>query len=306
MRYGTRARISTGRCRDYDAAMIAPSHPYGASAYATTPDGRRLHYMSAGSAEPTVVFESGMGMSRSSWGLVQPRVAQHVRAVVYDRAGTGRSEDATTPRTLAALAADLRVLLDALGSGPFVLVGHSWGGPIVRTAAALVPQLVAGIVLVDQTDEHCELFFAANAQRRFALMRRLVPLAACTGLYRLAARPGAVQPAIIAAEHRADDFGRRAARAMIAEIDLFPDELRVLRAAPPRLPDVPMSVISGTLSTRFDRAARRGVVAAHQATAASMPRGRFVAATRSAHLVMFSEPEVVVAEVLRVAGVTPL
>ncbi|CAM4513136.1 alpha/beta fold hydrolase [Paenibacillus typhae] len=72
-------------------------------------------------------LESGMGMSRSCWGLVQPLIGEATRAVVYDRAGIGRSEADSAPQTLARIAGDLSFLLQQLGSGPFILVGHSRG-----------------------------------------------------------------------------------------------------------------------------------------------------------------------------------
>src|SRR5688572_5314863 len=90
------------------------------------------------------LVNTGMGCTRSSWGLVQPRIAERVRAVVYDRAGLGRSHLDPAPRTLHRLAADFGALLDALGHGPFILVGHSWGGPIVRVAAAVNRSRIRG------------------------------------------------------------------------------------------------------------------------------------------------------------------
>ncbi len=273
-------------------------HSYGTSDFVTTDDGRRLHYMARGEGGPTVVFVSGMGFSRSTWGLVHPIVAQRVRAVVYDRAGTGRSDDDARPRTLDRLAGDLATLLRALGSGPFVLVGHSWGGPIARVAAALDPERIHGLVLVDQSDENCAEYFGAAARRRDAMARLLMPALARTGLYRrLASGLGGGQPADIAADHRAEDFTVRAAKTLLAEQDGFGDGLRELRDRPLELDGLPLSVISGTRIPRLDGGKRQALIAAHCHTATA-GRGRWVAAERSGHLVMFSEPELVVAEIL--------
>ncbi|WP_320668741.1 alpha/beta fold hydrolase [Patulibacter defluvii] len=279
----------------------APTHTFGASRLLALPDGRRLHHMVAGAGQPTVVFESGMGFSRSIWGLVQPAVAERTRTVVYDRAGLGRSDRDPRPRTLARIGDDLRALLAALGPGPFVLVGHSWGGPIVRTAAAaLGPEVVRGVVLVDQTDERCDLFLGPAMERRVAFGNRMTPLLARTGLYRaFGAIPGRRQPADVVADHRREDFTVAAAAAMGAELAAFPDEIRALREAPPALDPIAVTVLSGTKRTRFDRAGRRQVVAAHRATAEEASHGRFVPAPRSAHLIMFSEPRLIVDEVLR-------
>ncbi|WP_433073223.1 alpha/beta fold hydrolase [Dactylosporangium sp. CA-052675] len=275
-------------------------HSYGESGWAGTADGRRLHYMARGEGDTTVVFASGMGLSRSVWGLVQPLVAARTRAVVYDRAGTGRSDDDPEPLTLGRMAADLDALLRALGDGPFVLVGHSWGGPLVRAAAAAEPDRVRGLVLVDPTDERCELYFAKAARRRFALTRRLVGAMARTGLYRpMAARPGMVQPSDVAAEHRAEDFTVRAARTMAAELECLLEDLGPLRDEPPSLGDLPVTVISGTAPARFDRGVRAAVTDAHRRTADALPNGRLVPAAASGHLVMFTEPELIAAEALR-------
>ncbi|MFQ6396119.1 alpha/beta fold hydrolase [Nocardia sp. KC 131] len=288
--------------------MIEPTtaaqHTFGTSAFAVTSDDRRLHYMVRGIGEPTVVFESGMGFSRSIWGLVQPSVAERVRTVVYDRAGTGRSDDDPQPRTLDRLAGDLDSVLRELGSGPFILVGHSWGGPIVRVAAAADPTRIQGLVLIDQSDENCELYFAPSAQKKNAVARVLIPLLARSGLYRLlGSRIGGAQPADVAADHHAEDFTVRAARTLLAEQDQFGAELWRLRQRPPALGALPVSVISGTKMPRLGHDTRTALTAAHRQTAAMSPNRRLVEAPGSGHLIMFSEPELIVEEILHSVGI---
>ena len=111
---------------------------------------RRMHIHVTGEGTPTVVFESGMGASCLSWTLVQPQVAQFSRAVSYDRAGHGWSDPAPEPRTARQIAQELNTLLNATGlPGPYVLVGHSFGGYVNRAYAHLYRDRVAGMVLVD-------------------------------------------------------------------------------------------------------------------------------------------------------------
>lgn len=111
---------------------------------------RRMHIHVTGEGTPTVVFESGMGASCLSWTLVQPQVAQFTRAVSYDRAGHGWSDLAREPRTAREIAEELHTLLDAAGvPGPYVLVGHSFGGYVSRAFAHLYRNEVVGMVLVD-------------------------------------------------------------------------------------------------------------------------------------------------------------
>jgi pimeloyl-ACP methyl ester carboxylesterase len=109
-----------------------------------------MHIHVTGAGTPTVLFESGMGASCLSWTHVQPAVAEFARAVSYDRAGHGWSDPAHEPRTAQQIAQELHTLLDAAGvPGPYVLVGHSFGGYATRAFAHLYREDVVGLVLVD-------------------------------------------------------------------------------------------------------------------------------------------------------------
>ena len=141
------------------------THPQGVPGWAETRNGTKLFYQVLDGPEPTVVFEAGLASTRSIWGLVQPNLGGVARSVVYDRAGLGRSPRTAGPRRLVNLAEDLSDLLDHLeanvGSvGGFVLVGHSWGGPIVRLTAASRPTRVRGLILVEPADEDCEIYYS--------------------------------------------------------------------------------------------------------------------------------------------------
>jgi len=111
---------------------------------------RWMHIHVTGQGTPTVVFESGMGASSLSWTLVQPQVAKFTRAVSYDRAGHGWSDAAHEPRTARQIAQELHRLLDAAGvPGPYILVGHSFGGYVNLVFADTYRKEVVGMVLVD-------------------------------------------------------------------------------------------------------------------------------------------------------------
>lgn len=112
--------------------------------------GHRLHVVRAGEGRPTVVFDAALGGSSLSWSLVQPAIAQHTATCAYDRAGFGWSELGPPPRTAGRIADELGILLDRAGADPpFLLVGHSFGGLVMRIFAARRRTDVAGIVLVD-------------------------------------------------------------------------------------------------------------------------------------------------------------
>lgn len=115
--------------------------------------GWRLHLNCAGeshSSQPTVILEAGAGDFSVEWSLVQPGVAKFARVCSYDRAGDGWSELGPHPRTMHQLVYELHTLLDRAGvRPPFVLVGHSYGGWLVRLYASTFPAEVAGMVLVE-------------------------------------------------------------------------------------------------------------------------------------------------------------
>jgi hypothetical protein len=114
--------------------------------------GRRLAIWCRGTGSPTVVLEHGIGygVDSSSWTTVQAGVAKETRVCRYDRADVGSSDAAKSGRSMPELAEDLVDLMAAARiPGPYVLVGHSFGGLSVRYFALLHPKSVAGIVLVD-------------------------------------------------------------------------------------------------------------------------------------------------------------
>ena len=163
------------------SASAGPGTPAAGSPVAAAGDfaglveingGRRLWLECRGTGGPTVVLEAGAGNDADSWdtvGLspgqtreaVLPAVARFARVCAYDRPGTvgeadqrSRSDPAPMPRTAADIVADLHALLVAAKvPGPYVLVGHSFGGLTSRLYATTYPDEVVGLVLVDAAHE---------------------------------------------------------------------------------------------------------------------------------------------------------
>lgn len=117
--------------------------------------GRRLHLLRRGQGAPTVVLEAGGGggSSTQDWPLLH-RVAQFARVLSYDRAGLGWSDPPSSPKTINGIVRDLDALLTVSGEAPpYVLVGGSFGGLLVRAFCRLYPEKVAGAVFLDACDE---------------------------------------------------------------------------------------------------------------------------------------------------------
>jgi len=116
---------------------------------------------------PTVVLVGGLRASADDWSIsnkstpaVFPEVAKFTRVCACDRPGTpidekpSRSDPVRQPTTAKDAVADLHALLSAAGeAGPYVLVGHSYGGLIVRLYASTYPKEVSGLVLIDALSE---------------------------------------------------------------------------------------------------------------------------------------------------------
>lgn len=116
--------------------------------------GYRLHLHCTGSGSPTVVLLHGFADFSFTWALVQPGVAQVTRVCSYDRAGNAWSDPGPPPRGLQRISEELHSLLERSGErGPFILVGHSWGGLIPRLYLPQHPEDVAGVVFVDASHE---------------------------------------------------------------------------------------------------------------------------------------------------------
>jgi pimeloyl-ACP methyl ester carboxylesterase len=113
--------------------------------------GRHMHIDCRGTGAPTVVLEAGLDTNGTlAWSAVHDQIAAFTRTCAYDRAGVQWSDDKPGVHDGEGVAKDLHALLTAAGEkGPYVLAGHSLGGPYVMTYTRLYPNEVAGVVFVD-------------------------------------------------------------------------------------------------------------------------------------------------------------
>ncbi len=153
--------------------------------------GYRLHIQCLGSVHPgvaTVILEAGTSLSSPAWALVQAQVSSTTRICAYDRAGNGWSEPGPPPRDARQIAGELHTLLDrAAIKGPYVLVGHSFGGMYVRAYADAHPSDVVGLVLVDSSHPD-QLTRSPTRSAQLATFKRVLsiaPFLARIGIVRL-------------------------------------------------------------------------------------------------------------------------
>lgn len=274
-------------------------HTLGESHFIELQDGRKLHYRKNGAGQPTVVFESGLNFSSAVWGLVQPDIAEVTTAVAYDRAGIGKSDWDDQDRTLDRIADDLDQLLSHL-KGPFILVGYSWGGPIVRRLAARRTADIRALVLLDQVDEHNLEYFTVAKAKPPGLARFLVLwLMHTIGLMFAARRVFRDMPADCRREIIWRDISVRGPRISREELAHFLDGVTLMRNEPDPLDGIEVAVVTGTNPDSSARRFRPAFVRAHKRTAESMDKGRLVTASRSAHFTPITEPQLVIREILK-------
>lgn len=129
-------------------------HKYPPKGKLVDAGGHLLHIHAMGKGLPTVIFENGSADFSWVWDLVQPEIAKLTQTVSYDRAGYAWSEPGPMPRTSRQIAYELHTALQNAGiKGPYILVGQSFGGFLVRAFARIYKKEVVGMVLVDVIHE---------------------------------------------------------------------------------------------------------------------------------------------------------
>ena len=112
--------------------------------------GGKLHLHCAGNGHDTVLLIAGFTNDRTAFGSVEAQLSASSRVCSYDRFGTGTSDAPPTPQTFATQAEDLHELLATVHEGgPYVVVGHSFGGDVAVTFSSLFPGDVRGLLLLD-------------------------------------------------------------------------------------------------------------------------------------------------------------
>ena len=253
--------------------------------------GRKMYLECRGTGSPTVFIVPGGRASADEWTNDSPvfaDVAKFTRVCAYDRPGTplandspSRSDPVPMPITVANSVADLHALvLAAKIETPFVIVGHSYGGLIVRLYAMTYPQDVDGMVLVDALSEFLR---AAETPEEWVWQKKILDgdLTETIKIY----------PAIERADADAS-FDQ-----MLAAPPLQPMPLVVLSADHAWGPLVPGMIADGTFTPDTppdvgyvtDRAQK----VAHANLAALVPGSKHVTKTDSGHLIHHDNPQLV-------------
>ena len=260
--------------------------------------GRKMHIDCAGQGSPTVVLESGLGDTYTSWRKVQPEIAKLTRVCSYDRAGLGYSDPSAAPRTSEVIAGELHELLRAAKvAPPYVLVGHSMGGYDVRLFASLHPKEVVGMVLVDASHPDQDNRFPPQLRTLQGTWRRdaeLLELSMPFGIPRLI---GLCENKPM---ERAADCNFHTAREGVTELEAFSTSA-VQAAATGSLGDMPLAVLShdpakpsSELPADLAKVVNQDWEAMQEELGRLSTRGTQTIAKSSGHYIQIDRPEVVV------------
>ena len=262
----------------------------------------QLHCTGEGKEGPTVVMDAGLGGGMLDWQTVQPEVTKFARVCSYDRSGLGWSESGQKPRTSARIVEELHALLENAGEeGPYVLVGHSFGGANVQLYASEYPEEVAGMVLVDSAldvrvlDEDLR-DATANATPSPLTVKVLAPL----GIPRLIASEVDSLPRQLAQERSAIYTGTRHLYAFSDESATINESIATATDAAPSLGDKPLIVLiagarqyPGFTKEQAKRADKQ--INEFEASRQDLSENsKLVVAKNSAHYIQWDRPRLVV------------
>jgi pimeloyl-ACP methyl ester carboxylesterase len=260
-------------------------------------DGHKLNVRVSGTAKPgvpTVVFESGLGSPIDSWFSVPSDIAATTRTVAYERAGVGASEPGPEPRSIKQIVAELHALLAKLDvPPPYVLVGHSWGGPIVHSFAATYPSEIAGLVYVDPTD------FTQTEADMLSIWEKTGAKDGRDGLWKLQEQMTASAPAGVKAEFRELNRMERGGFVELRAAGDAPDVPMVFLVAGKPQPLPPTATFPGDYD-RFSQASLEQRLDHFSRLAQRASTGTLVHTSRGGHFLHATEPDLVVWAIQRV------
>ncbi len=278
-------------------------------------DQHKVHLYCTGSGAPTVILEAAANSSSLDWCLVQPEIAKFTRVCSYDRAGFGWSELGPPPRTAQRAAEDLHSVLSAAGeSGPYILVGASYGAHISRLFAHQYPAEVAGLVLADARPERLFSIPAIRQQSQSSLgISKVVAFLGEFGLLRpfIAWAPDKLMPAAALPYYQAQPgsfaivFQAKFTQAMDAEaqaIDASDAEVAEVGS----LGDLPLIVIRhgkpmfSSLPPAERDAMEQQWTVFQEEIARQSTAGKVIVAENSGHLMQLEQPQVIVEAVKQV------
>ena len=230
--------------------------------------GHGLQFLIGGQGSPAVIFEGGFGAGIASWSRVQKDVAAFTQTVSYDRAGLGQSDPGPRPRSAKQIATELHAALQKSGvKPPYVMVGHSFGGIYVRVFADMYPNEVAGMVLIDPSQESFNDWLGKNQPDRLK-----------------------------AAESNIATAGE-GVQAEFAAVDTSYSQARVAKVRA----GIPVTLLTATEDESMPAEGRRVWIEKHKEWLATVPGSKHIVVEKATHFIQAQQPAVVIEAIKHVS-----
>ena len=257
--------------------------------------GRKMYLECRGTGSPPVVLVAGLKGSAEDWKVTRQsepsvfaEVAKFTRVCAYDRPGTpvgekpSRSDPVRQPTTAGEAVADLHALLSGAGeAGPYVLVGHSYGGLVARLYASTYPEDVSGLVLVDALTEGLR---DAETPEQWAIQRKLME--------------GDIRESLVLYPALERNDPDRSFEQIRAAPPLRPLPLVVLSADRAWGPQVPSMIAAGVLPADvppdFGYVTDAAQKQAQERLATLVPNAKHISKTNSGHEIHKEQPQLVI------------
>jgi pimeloyl-ACP methyl ester carboxylesterase len=266
--------------------------------------GYNMHIYCTGQGSPTVILEAGLNDFFVSWSKVQPEIAGVTRVCSYDRAGLGWSEASPHPRGSDVMVEELHSLLVKSSiEGPYILVGQSFGGILMRQFAQKYPEEVSGIVLVDSAHEQQVRRLPSLAATAEQFVDQFRTLSAVSSLGLMALSPAAIP------NRGFSDEAYRQYQAVLATTAYFDGAIAESTAFyssalgfPESIGEVPLIVLSHGLSDAGQVQFEQEWTGMQQELADLSSNGKQVIAEESGHYIQLDQPGLVIEAILEMAG----
>ena len=282
-------------------------------------DGLRYHLNCMGIGSPTVILEAGLGESSLSWYPVQAEIAKTTRVCAYDRAGLGWSDGMSEPMSPEQVAKTLhRLLQNAAIKPPFILVGHSRGGLFCRSFYHQFPDEIKGMVLVDSVHDNAAArefefarwdYFLQKIQLIIALPLSKMGFIRMMGWANADRQPSPLPGDILAAKTAVQNR-TATARAVVNEITVMRKSLDPATPPPASLGSLPLVVLTSGKGIDVELAKQNAVAknrsvenaaaiaqtekVLQEELAALSSNSKHLIATKSGHLIMYDQPDLVI------------
>ena len=230
--------------------------------------GHSLQLLVGGQGSPAVIFEAGFGAGIASWSTVQKDVAAFAQTVSYDRAGLGQSDLGPKPRSAKLIATELHAALQKSGvKPPYVMVGHSFGGIYVRVFADMYPNEVAGMVLIDPSQESFDDWLIKKEPERRKLAETNM---AKTG---------------------------EGVQAEFAGVDTSYSQARVAKVPA----GIPVTLLTATVDENVSAEARKMWIEKHKEWLATVPGSKHMVVEGASHFIQAQKPALVIEAIKQVS-----